>query len=196
MRLHLVAQKAEVVIPLRFKAFAQPGHRHRAGAQMHEHVAQARHGRGDDEQVLFGNQCAQRFERTGANLQGCGQGYARQVARIAAAALHLRGLLRIARPQGHCVRGRSLGSIQSQSGSPGPGTQYKNVHIRPAGTRGKARKVQGHGEILARRAHGGGTPEVHHQTPRRDRSDRAKAVAERAFGFGSIRLSPPWSPGW
>ena len=38
--LHLVAQQAKGVVPLGLKALAQPDHRHAAGTQLGQHVAQ------------------------------------------------------------------------------------------------------------------------------------------------------------
>ena len=60
--LHFVGHVA-VTHRCRFKAFAQPSHRHAAtqdGRKLCQHAAQAAHGRADDDQILLGQPRAER----------------------------------------------------------------------------------------------------------------------------------------
>ena len=81
------------------ETFAEPSHWHLNVLQFHQHAAQGRHGRANDDQILRGSPWGQfRIRRTGA-LQCIREINIRQIALVTALRLHGFGCSSITRPQ-------------------------------------------------------------------------------------------------
>ena len=81
------------------ETFAQPSHWNAHAIQVHQHAAQGRHGRPNDDQIVRGSPWGQfRIWRTGA-LQCIWKINIRQVALVAALRLHGFGSSSVTRPQ-------------------------------------------------------------------------------------------------
>jgi hypothetical protein len=122
--LHLVAEQA--ALGAGFESLAQPRHRGRAAAQRLQLLAQARHRRGDDDQVAP----AASADRVaiGDAQRGSAAGCRAGSGVLAALAQH-GGLGRIARPERDLVPG---GGVGRQGRAPRAGAEHEELHrVRP-----------------------------------------------------------------